>query len=269
MDIRTISATDFYRYQTISGINKKRYDDLIATYSCFTSSSSFHVVKKYNKNATYNIKRVHKDIKRSLMGLLNIINTENYKIIFEKVKFLIKQENLNTIIVEILHKSCLQVFYLHVFTRLIKDIINICGISEKKTIYDTICLYVSDFLQKREYIFKCDSTVEVEPYAMFCMIQKHKMLIQNKNILIVEMFKNSLITDMNVEQYISFIFGELQTSYENELHMDILVQILLDIGRENTLTGYVILFDKEKMLSVECNKKLTFMRENLMRMISH
>lgn len=269
MDIKTILPAEFYKHQVISGENKKRYDDLISAYSCFTSTSTFHVVKKYNKNVIYNIKRVHKDIKRSLMGLLNIINTENYKNIFEKIRFLINQENLNTIIAEILHKSCLQVFYLHVFTRLIKDIINISGNNERKIVYDTICLYVSDFLQKKEYVFTRDSSTDIEPYALFCMTQKHKMLIQNKNILIIEMFKNSLIIDITFDQYIRFLCGELDMSYENELHMDILVQILLDVGRENALTGYVILFDKDKLLSIQCNKKLTFMRENLLRMISH
>ena len=164
-----------------------------------------------------------KTIDKTLQGILNIINMSNYSKNLNKIRLQVSDDNIETVIAEILNKCCVHIFYLQVFLKLIKDIDQLSGYHAK--IVSQIQKFISDFIAHNEE-YTLDHVAQVDDYDDFCKQQKQKVHAISKNKLIIELIMNhDNVYDIN--KY--FLYFSDILHHTNENNFDIIILIVFDI----------------------------------------
>lgn len=236
----------------------KKYDDIFKKYPCFSNTQinlfvppkndyssrghelreSFKGNSRYNN---YNNKKSHfndekppyadrkpKDLNKIILGILNVLNNDNYHKMFTKIRLMKNEHNICKIIVEILDKCSIQVFYLNIYMKLIEDIVNVCNDTESKIAVESINKFVNNYIDNTEWMNEYVIIEKEDDYNSFCNIQKLKSLLIAKNMMI-----NRLMTIFNlektVEEYGYIIINDLKKTLEqkNENVCILLIQMLI------------------------------------------
>lgn len=259
-DIIIISHSDFYKKKkSEESIYAEKYRDLFQKYNCFSDNAVVIVqtqqvvVKTYRKT---NIKKENKSIKRIMLGILNVINEDNYNKMLFRTKILITSDNLKDILVEILDKCVCQIFYLSIYSAFIKDLIACLSDIDKQNAINIINEFIDKFVNNGYIltIYKSDNT-----YNDFCMMQKHKTEILSKNMMLLEFLTTTnYLVNVTIESYSDKIFKIFleHVNVNNEI-ADVLVQIMLEISKK----GYV--FDKNILKKIKTINKLQFVINDL------
>jgi hypothetical protein len=224
----------------------KKYDDLFKKYQCFSNTQINLFVPPKNDysfkgNNRYNNKKNHfnderptyadrkpKDLNKIILGILNVLNNDNYHKMFTKIRLMKNEHNISKIILEILDKCSIQVFYLNIYMRLIEDIVNICSDIESKIAIEAINKFVNYYIDNSEWMNEYIAIDKDDEYNSFCNSQKLKSLLIAKNMMI-----NRLMTIFNleksVEEYGYIIITDLKKTLElkNENVCILLIQMLI------------------------------------------
>lgn len=244
--------TDFIQFNKESFMNikstvsvietvKSRYDDVFNTYECF-NNMIFITITKGRKDGGIFPRTNHKtssgifDMKRKIIikpvrktiqsndnayikkckSILNIINDANYQKQLSKMKFLIDKDNVDEIIMNIINTSVLQVFYSHIFVKLLKDI------NYSDRISQILNNFIITYLDKGFY-HDHSSEMSNNAYDTFCDIQKYKtIMISTAKILFTYIHNN--FCDITKKHFIERIIHNIV--YDNELVIDICLNIL-------------------------------------------
>lgn len=211
----------------------------------------------------------YKDVKRVMKGLMNIINKNNYRKIFNKVKLLLCEDNVGVVVAIILETACLQVFFLSIFYQLLEDVLALLDTqSTLQVAHGIINDYIDTFIDKAEYMF-CASDSSHHPYMLFCMQQKHKSVSSSRNLVVLELIQNNFSAHWTVQSYCNRLLENLgslnesvQLSNDIELNTDIIVGLLKEI--KNKCSETVIDFNHLKNIKgLESNSRVRFMVEDL------
>lgn len=259
-DIIIISQTDFYKKKKLEeSIYTEKYKELFKQYNCFSDNAVVIVqtqqvvVKTYRKS---NIKKENKSIKRIMLGILNVINDDNYKKMLFRTKILITPENLKDIITEILDKCVFQIFYLSIYSAFIKDLVNSFTDNDKQNALSIINEFIHNFLNDGYILIIHKSE---NSYHDFCMMQKHKTEILSKNMMLLEFLTTTnYLTNLTIDSYSNKIFKAFleYVNVNNEI-ADVLIQMMLEISKK----GYT--FDKNILKNIKTIQKLQFVINDL------
>lgn len=207
--------------------NKIIYNNKDKAYRCLNDKKNFRIRERDNRK---------KPIEKVILGILNIINNDNYDKILNKLRLVATEENITNIINEILNKCCSQVFFMKVFLKLIIDLVNVTGYHE--IMISNINNFIDSFVINNEYLYIKNNEVEDKKtdYDNFCNDLKHKSYILSKNLLIFELLKTGRCTEMDKDIYILYFFNNLKNINEKDhYHNDLLLNILLDILKQKNV----------------------------------
>ena len=230
----------------INTINEK-YLTIFAKYNCFNdvvaqsfvpqSSSSQHfkpfygsgskkqyVGKFHTSHASHpcNIRKpLSKDIIHSIIGFLNVINTDNYNKIFSKIRIGLERNNVEFVTKTILEKCCTATIFVNVYIKLMDDINNIY--TNKHIIQDHVISFRSrvKFEQSNNH---CDA------YDLFCKKQKHKLFVIGMNTTVIKLCKAGLI-DWDILKSHYDHFQEIVLTADNEYDLDLGINIIIDLAK--------------------------------------
>lgn len=265
MDTIQINKTKFLENKIIN-VNEdyyknilNKYDLIFKKYKCFSSKNIFN--EEYNKNYTKKNNNnkwiIKKNIDKSIINILNILNEANYTKMLDRIKIIKSKNNLNIIVKEILNNCTKQSFYLKMYIKFIEDILNFSIDEDKKTILLIINDYISKSINVIEIYLKNNSiTSSIEDYDNFCDIQKQKKEIISKNIIIINLFKK-FNTENNLNYYYNILKNVLNTCL-NEEKLILIIQLLIEIKtNDNSININVNLINDTN------NKRLNFFIEEL------
>jgi len=252
----------------------EKYNKLFG-YDCF-SNKIIYKDKPYrclnDKNDKKNFRHRERDnrrkpIEKIILGILNIINNDNYDKILNKLRLVATEENITSIINEILNKCCSQFFFMKVFLKLIIDLVNVTGYHEIMMV--NINNFIDSFVINNEYLYikelEDKNKNKKTDYDNFCNNQKHKSYTLSKNLLIFELLKTGICTGIDIDRYILYFFDNLKnTTTEDHYHTDLLLNILLDILKQNNIEIqqdiYIELYDYFKEYkNIVGSKKIEFL----------
>ena len=258
-DIAIVKPSDFYKRKgvLIDTDIQERYKKLFQDYNCFSDNAIIVIQpnhkplppRKHSSN-----KKEPKSIKRFMMGLLNVINLNNYHKLLLKTKMYINHENTKEIFQEILEKCASQVFYMHIYVALMRDLMNSFNDSERETALQVIGLFAEEFM-KEGYVLKQPSGSH-DSYHDFCMVQKQKMNILARNMMVLEFLtKTDYLKNVEVASYVTLIRDEFfkQVSINMEA-ADVLLQAMIEISRHGLPCAA-----KEEFANLQVNSKLKFL----------
>jgi hypothetical protein len=217
---------------------KTKYDNIIKDHECFHAKPApTHYVHKarFVKKPQHNSHhegRTMKDPVKSMQCLFNILNDSNYSKIFHKMKFLVSNDNLISVINKILKCGVTHKTYRKHFLRLILDLFHIW---DREAISTTIKEFFNDFIMnnKRLCMEKTDTTTD---YDVFCLEQKHKQKMLNTNMLLLDaydMFAGKINVD--VEGCVARVMQELQEVIMEDRLIDIFLQMLVQYAEHKTI----------------------------------
>lgn len=260
MDLIQYNVSDFINNKKINkeyDIIKTKYD-IIYKNTCFSSKESFN--NEYNKNYTKkpNTEVIKKDIGRSILGVLNVLNTRNYAKMLNQLRLLQTTKNIDIIIKEILSICTKQAFYLKLYIKLIEDIILNSLQTDKEKIYIIINDYISHSINEIEIYLKNDSKnieYQVNKYDEFCDKQKEKNNIVSTNMIIINLFKK-FKTNMNSCIYYDILKNILNTKL-NDDKIILIIQLLIHIKNNDSNIKMDI------SINTNNNKRLQFLVEEL------
>jgi len=211
----------------------------------------------------------YKDVKRVMKGLMNIINKNNYRKVFNKVKLLLCEDNVGVVVTIILETACLQVFFLSIFYQLLEDVLALLDTQHTLQVANGIINeYIDTFIDKAEYMF-CASNSSHHPYMLFCMQQKHKSVSSSRNLVVLELIQHNFSSHWTVQGYCNRLLEKLgalnesmQLDSNTELNTDIIVGLIKEI--KNKCSETVIDFNHLKNIKgLESNSRVRFMVEDL------
>jgi hypothetical protein len=211
----------------------------------------------------------YKDVKRVMKGLMNIINKNNYRKVFNKVKLLLCEDNVGVVVTIILETACLQVFFLSIFYQLLEDVLALLDTQHTLQVANGIINeYIDTFIDKAEYMF-CASNTSHHPYMLFCMQQKHKSVSSSRNLVVLELIQHNFSSHWTVQGYCNRLLEKLGALNEStqldgniELNTDIIVGLIKEI--KNKYSETVIDFNHLKNIKgLESNSRVRFMVEDL------
>lgn len=220
-----------------------KYDLLSKTYGCFNEvengppiytsynnhSNALHSHKRnykkkhapsYSTPPPFLIPNKDKDPLRIILGLLNVINTDNYSKIFQKLRLLIDIKTIDKLVSNILDKCCIATIYVNVYIKLLEDI---------STLYN-IKRLISNWAQTRKdhIILVVESTDD--EYDAFCKMQKHKLYVSGQTTTMIKLVKAGLIDQCILEDYYKSICEYLKTDINEDI-LDIILNIIIDISK--------------------------------------
>lgn len=240
--------------------NKIIYKD--KPYRCLNDKKNFRNRERDNRR---------KPIERVILGILNIINNDNYDRILNKLRLVATEENITNIINEILNKCCSQFFFMKVFLKLIIDLVNVTGYHEIMMV--NINNFIDSFVLNNEYLYIKNVEDKKTDYDNFCNDQKHKSYTLAKNLLIFELLKTNICTGIDMDRYILYFFDNLKnTNTEDHYHNDLLLNILLDILKKTNVEVnqdiYIELHDYfQEYKNIVSSKKIEFLIVEILDLI--
>jgi len=250
----TINPIDFIVRKNTYTPNQSildKYSFIIGRHSCFREETASHYSHHHPNNHTFNAdsrektlhykrhtKKKHiicnnisqpppfltphkdKDSLRLIMGLLNVINTDNYSKIFMKLRLLIDNDNLPKLVDVILEKCCIATIFVNIYIKLLEDIGNIFDISYN------IFKWVDS--AKTKIILKETNIGTLDSYDEFCRLQKHKLYVAGMTTTLIKLTKACLINNTYINDYFDFVERKI-TNLEDEYYLDIYLNIMIDI----------------------------------------
>jgi hypothetical protein len=203
-------------------------------------------------------------VRRKLKGYLNIINRENFNKICKKVKLLVSKEALKLIIEDVLETSCMQVFYVDIFDKLINEILASAPESLRPDAYVVIEKFITDFIVDQKYVFRESLKIESYPINNICLReqQKHKAIVTSRNIVVIELLKNTYS-----KQWCSQTYGDSLLEELNLLNMSSLEDSCKNYVEFNsdvviTLLKELIIRCRQVEINVEIIKDLQRVNES-------
>lgn len=215
---------------------QEKYNEIFKKYPCFSATqvNSFIPTTKsieqqqFYRNYSNNKKQFHKEnesinpfiskkpkeLERIILGILNVLNHSNYNKMLTKIRLIKSDNNIAIIINEILQKCSMQIFYINIYMKLLKDIINLCTDQEKKIVFENINLYVNQYIILNEWMNEYIINIDDE-YNSFCIKQKQKATLIAKNIMIYNLITLFNLTK-NIKDYSMIIINDLKLNIENK-----------------------------------------------------
>jgi len=276
----------------IESVIYKKYADLFNKYQCFSNTQinlftppprndySFKGNSRYNnynKKSHLNddrntfIDRKPKDLNKVILGILNVLNNDNYEKMFKKIKLLKSEQNIGKIILEVLDKCSIQVFYLNIYMRLIDDIVNTCNEAEKKIALEAINNFVNTYINNSEWLSEYVINNQEEAYNSFCNSQKLKSLLIAKNMM-VNRLMTILKLEKTVEEYAIKIINDLKNTLDdkNENVCVIIIQMLIYmIKTVKSLIKSIFNIDPKYMYSKISGSKTKFIIEEFFSLLKN
>jgi hypothetical protein len=217
--------------------NNNKYHNTTKHVISYSSSHKRPQLKALNSNSN----EPNVVIKRQLQGLLNVINTNNFSKIFNKLKIYVNEDVLDLITDVILDTACCQVFYISIFYNLLMEIRNYVNDTGKSIIDNQISRYVNDYIADELYLYKSQGiiTTPENKYHEFCIVQKHKCLATSRNHVVMEIIKNKNVNDWTLQTYcdnLCYTITNLEYSIVEdslEVNVDILISMIKDLKQKD------------------------------------
>lgn len=267
MEIQIVKPTEFHKRKSlveIPGDIKEKYTKLFQQYNCFSDNAviviqpsvTFKQVAK--KSHPSILRKEPKTVKKHMLGILNVINDDNYRKMLLKTKIYINKDNIKEIFEEILDKCCYQIFYIHVYMSLIRDLM--ISFSEKE--HTVAVSVVNEFILKfvsSGYLLEINKTED--SYHDFCILQKKKMSITAKNLMLIHLLETTdFVKVTTFKSYSDMIYSAfLSNIHINPEIADVLLQMLIELAKKG------IMFNCSIMTQINSNQKLKFMIDDLMK----
>lgn len=256
-DVIYFKPADFFAHKhvQIEDAILKKYKAFFEQYNCFSEQAVVLIqntpAPKHAKKYPSTIKRENKTIKRTILGILNVINADNYKKMLVKTKILINTENITEIFTEILNKCVYQIFYFSVYFMFIQDLLNSLSDNERNTAKAIIRKFVEDFIDDGYII---EQTKTEDAYHDFCMLQKNKLAILSKNQMTIQFVNHmDFLQDINLQEFSNKIFNILvDTISVNNEYADVLLNLMLELKKYYT-------FDMSIFKNIKTTNKLQFL----------
>ena len=180
--------------------------------------------KSSSNQAPFNIPlpppRRPKDPAKAIMGLLNVINTDNFGRVFMKMRLYLDRDNIEHVVMSILEKCCIATIYVNVYIKLLEDLAVLFNIR------DVIIKFVQNAHKAIEFVEKEGE----DQYDQFCRIQKQKLYVQGQNVTIIKLTKAGFIGLDMLKRYASYFIKEV-TQETREYYLDIYLNALLELQR--------------------------------------
>lgn len=241
-----------------------KYENIFKTYTCFNANiiitpKNSYLVKPNNKH----IQRIEtsrrvcrekviKDIDRTLMSIMNILNERNYNKMLSRIRIIKDEENIQKIVILIFKMCSHQLIYIDLYIKLLNDIKDYSSTTELYIINNTINEYCSNFIKNREWVIE----TPVNNYDWFCDYQKLKIKVLALNIIIFKLSKMFDI-DIDINTYISTLMSDLKNTNDDTIML--ILELLLYNRKNNNM-------DIDNLDDIPItNKKIEFMLEDLKR----
>ena len=286
-DIIIIKPVDFYSRKDIvhdvpSTIKiKEKYAKLFQDYICFSDTAvvviqpnlPFKIIKKtYNnshqghhsqhasQHASQHHRKEPKTVKKVITGILNVMNSDNYKKMLLKIKIYINNSNIHEIFTEIIDKSISQIFYIKNYINLIKDLTQSLIEPDKTIGIEIINKFIFNFINEKQYIL--DISPISDTYNNFCKTQKMKTTILSKHTMIIELFQHTNLIShdtLTMQDYCYLIYNSFMEyiNINNDI-ADILLQMLIELSKQ----GQKFNCEYFKTITVN-NSKINFLIQDL------
>ena len=264
MEIQTVKPVEFYKRKGIAIDNavEEKYKSFFLLYNCFSDNAVVviqpsTIFKPFIKRTL--VKKENKTVKRHMLGILNVINTENYRKLLLKTKIFITSDNIKEIFTEILEKCTFQIFYLQIYTNLMKDLMNSFSDYEKNIALSVINDFAEKFLNN-EYILTMPQSADA--YHDFCTVQKNKMIIMAKNAILIEYMKNTdFIKVIDMVSYSTKIYEAFIDNISTNVEIaDLLLHLMIELAKAGAV------FDKHPIECLKTSKKIKFLIEDLLKL---
>lgn len=239
-----------------------KYEHIYKTYSCFNASMVITPKNIYPVKQNKNTQRVDfarrqcrekviKDIDRTLMNIMNILNEKNYNKMLSRIRIIKDEENIQKIVKLILKMCSHQLIYIDLYLQFLNDIKEYSNSTELYIINTTINDYCNNFIRNREWIIESP----IDNYDWFCDYQKLKIKVLSINIII---FKLSKIFDIDIDinDYMSKLLEGLQDTNDDTIML--ILELLIYNRKNNNIDIGIIDIPVN-------NKKIEFMLEDLKR----
>lgn len=272
-DIICISPEAFTKLKTMIHVEKKieeQYANLVSSHTCFSMTPTQHDIPhtrlprfhkhNHSKHVTDNRKPTisTNDPLRKVKGLLNVVNTTNFDKINRKLQFIINEKNVHDICMMVIHTACIQVFFVHIFMRLLNH-----SIQTSPKILETCAIFVDDFFSNDELF----NIPESETYD-FADYQKKKKLTINTAVVVMEMIKNQHVKQYKVQHFVSYILDRLETP-KSDIEFDLLLSVLVEVKKRSTN----VKLDRIRLQNIQTNSgktsitdsRIQFMLETLLK----
>lgn len=254
---------------------EKYYNNFFNKYDCFTKpliNDNNH--KKYNfKSRNYKeyerrFPKRPKDINKQTLEILNKINSRNYKKMLTKIRNIITENNVSSVINDILKQCTLQIAFKDVFLELLHDIYIHSTPSIKSIIKNNSNQFIDKYLLDKDFVIFNKTQNNDCSYDDFCMQQKKKATILSKNIINLELIRISLVSQ-SLSGYTQFFVSQLNhmlDDNDSDYYLDIIINIFQKIKENNNIDILMINYDKLRTKSKN-NQKLKFMIMDFMNII--
>lgn len=295
-DIITINRNVFLekKHNEINHITKIKYDDIYKTYQCFTVTTLIpppSLVKYHEDNNRIfkNRKRIErkdesyftnrkKDIHRTILGIYNVLNHDNYNKMLSKMRLIKNETNISLIVNDLLDKCTIQIFYLNIYIKFLHDIEELCTPQERLIVINCFNTFINDYVSKHEWIN--EKIIEsYSDYNAFCDSQKRKNIIIAKNIILCNLLNLYDDLSISIDDYIIHLVNDLKTLCfaDNKVDNDdcniiLIVQMILDIIKSyknynNQVDFQMLKENLDEIKNTISNKKLQFLIEDLAKII--
>lgn len=265
---------------------QEKYANLFKDYICFSDTAvvviqpnlPFKIIKKsYNgnhhgqhhssQNSSHHNRKEPKTVKKFITGILNVMNSDNYKKMLLKIKIYINNNNIHEIFTEIIDKSISQIFYIKNYINLIKDLTQSLTEQDRSIGIEIINKFVSTFINDKQYILDVSpmnspSNHTSDQYNKFCKTQKMKTIILSKHAMIIELFQQTNLINadtLTMQDYCYLIYNSFMEyiNIDNEI-ADILLQMLIELSKQ----GQKFNCEYFKTITVN-NSKINFLIQDL------
>jgi hypothetical protein len=229
-----------------------KYTQLFQRYDCFTNINQNFV--KHHGKANDKRKNYHeRERPRTFQSLWNTLNDTNYHKISKTIKFMISNDNISTVVNDIISNAIIHSIYRKYFILLLKDISHI-GYSD--TVTKEIIHFFNDFIDNQKYIFQ--KKLVDDEYSYFCDEQKHKTKVLNTIMFLVDVKECFKLDDMNFDSYIKHTIEHVTSPTCDAFHLNMYLTILHILSDK-----FVIIPDKLQDVNIHCMKN-KFLKEKLM-----
>jgi hypothetical protein len=247
---------------------KDKYKIFFDSYDCFSkltgTLSPFknvkHTPKSYDYDKRRKESRENKPLCRSVLGLLNVLNTSNYSRILAKVKLLTTESNVQSICKDIIKKGSIESMYANLFVKMIFDMHDSLGYHE--AILGCLTDYLDEHYTGQKYI--CTNFGDTQSYDVFCGEMKHKNESISAHNFILEIYKVSKVPLKPCDEYLLNLCNLIPTVCPNEYLLDILLHLLILAKKQHFVVdineGPLQTLVKDK---INFSNKLRFLIEQL------
>ena len=208
---------------------EQKYDNLFKQYECFLTTINIYYHKNSKqpekKKSNYYQERPLKDSKKSFQCFWNILNESNYQKILHKLKFQVNDDNIKAISDDIIKNAIIHNSYRRYFIIILKELLNM---TKTSLVIDTLEAYFQKYIQHELYIYKADDTIQTS-YDTFCEQQKHKQKTLSTNTLLIDIVRSIPTINLDIHKYISKILQNLQTNLDDEYHVDMYLNMVMDL----------------------------------------